>query len=258
LIGQLVGAVCGALAALIAYAIVRNPKENRVAYIVVLLFAFGFLYALSKPVVRYIQIESELQSVAAFQELKRNDPEAYERIKATLHDAIQNGESLDMAAVRARSILSELVATKYLPRASDDAIANYVAVMVEEIEQFTNADPNACYQYLFPKQYGPANLRYVDKKTMEKDLTALAQVIHTAAQNQQSTVTSADGEAILKGVVQDLYGVYGDDILLLDKIHDPSTDRKRACTVVAALYRRILDLPKPQRGVVLRHMFFNP
>ncbi len=256
----------GALSAAIAHLFVRNPKQHRVVYAWVLVFSFAILNGFSRVFVlphihvwQYDQkIERQLQQSPAYREIQDNDPETYERIRTIVRDGIRKGQRTEIVAGRVRAVISELVA-KYIPQASDESVVDFATVMVREIEQLTQASPNLCYQYLFPQQYGALDLsQHIDDKTLDDDLTALAGLIRTAIHSPQPAPDAPRSEALLQKTYRKVYEEHGDDVLLLKNPHGPSVDKEKVCTVLAAVYKQVLEMPKNESSMVLRFMFSKP
>jgi hypothetical protein len=185
--------ISGALGAAVAYFFIRNPRERRTAYIVVFISSFAIFDSTFRVfLLPHIQVwqyeekvDQQLQEIPAYQAIQESDPRSYDRIREIVHDGIRDGQGPDIVASRIRGVISELV-VKYIPHASDDAVIDLARVMVREIEQLTRVSPNVCYQFLFPEQYGCLDLgKYIDTKTRQDDLAALATLIRTATYHPQ-------------------------------------------------------------------------
>jgi hypothetical protein len=255
--------LAGALSVAIAHLLVRNPKKRQITYALVLVLSFAILNALSRVfVLPHIHgwqteeaIERQLGQIPAYREVRKGDPQAYERIRAIVRDGIREAQRSEIVAGRIRAVLSELV-VKYIPYASDDAVVDFARVMVREIEELTRVDPNFCYRFLFPEQYGPLDAsKHIDPKTLQNDLAALAILIRTATHNPQPGPDVSRSEALLKTVYIRVNEEYGDDVRLLDNPHGQSVDKEKVCTIIAGLYKHVLNMPKKQSGMVLRYMF---
>lgn len=253
----------GALSAAIAYLFVRNPKERRVAYASLFVLSFAILHVLSRifvlPHIHVWQfeqkIERHLQENPAYREIKSSDPETYARIRTIVRDGTREGDRTDVVAGRIRAVMNELV-TNRIPQASDDSVIDFATVMVREIEELTRVSPTLCYQYLFPEQYGALDLsQHIGDTILQNDLAALASLIRTASHNPQPGPDASKSEALLQQVYGRLYEAYGDDVLLLKNPHDPSVDKEKVCTVIAAVYKQALEMPKNDSGMLLRYMF---
>lgn len=262
----ILAAISGALGAVIAYLLVRNPRERRIAYALVLVFSFAILNILGRmfvlPHIRLWQyeqeVEQQLQAIPAYRVIHRSDPEAYERIQVIVRDGIREGEQSTVLASRIRAVIGTLI-VKYIPQASDEAVVEFARVMVREIEELTQVSPNRCYQFLFPEQYGPFDItKYIHEKTIQDDLAALALLIHSATENPQPKPDPAKSEKLLKTVYTQVTEEYGQDIHLLENPHAETVDKKKVCTMIAGLYRQVLRIPKKESSMVLRYMFSLP
>ncbi len=254
--------ISGALGAAIAYLLVRNPRERRIAYVSVLVVSFAIFNTLARvfvlPHIRVWQyerqVEQQLQDIPAYRAIQKSDPQTYERIRAIARDGIRNGQRPEILASRIRAVISEVV-IRYIPYASDDSVMELTGIMVREIEELTQASPNLCYQFLFPQRYGPLDLmKHIDPKTLQADLAALATLIQSATHNPQPKPDPSQSETLLKTVYARVNEEYGDDIRFLNNPHDQSVDKGKVCTIIARLYTHVLNMPKTQSSLVLRYM----
>lgn len=259
----ILAAISGALGAAVAHLLVRSPRQRRVAYAVVLVSSFAIFNALARlfvlPHIRLWQheqqVEQELQAIPAYRVIQKSDPQAYERIQAIVHDGIRQGKRSEVLASQIRAVISTLV-VKYFPHASDEAVIEFARVIVREIEELTQVSPERCYQFLFPEQYGPLEIaKYVHPKTIQDDLAALANLIHSATRTPQPGPDPSQSKALLATVYTQMNEKYGNTIRLLDNPHGRTVDKKMVCTMIAGLYRQVLHLPQKDSSVVLRYMF---
>jgi hypothetical protein len=255
-------ALCGALAALIASLFVRNPKEKRIAYTVVLVVAFAVLQGLSREFIfpdlnawnEARKVEAALLDVPAYQAIKEYDPKTYDSLLSNMKQSIKKGvdESQIIGIMRGHMIG---VVEKRLPHASDEATVSYINVMLTEMSELKNQGDDLCYRFLFPQQAAPLDMqKYVSKQTLKADLSALAQVIKSSAENPQPIPQEVDVMPQLKSIYLELAQEYGNDIAMLEHPAAPDIDRAKVCTMISGLYTRILQLPKDESGKILRFM----
>jgi hypothetical protein len=256
------GAVIGAISGILAVLLARRFTSKRYVSLIVLVSSFIVFGILSNqfltPVIHAWKVERDversLSEVTAFQHIAKYDPHVYQSIKTELIDSILKGENQEQAVGRARQAVGGLV-MRYIPHASDEAIVQYVRAMALEIEELAEKDPEACYRFLFPARYGSADVtQYIKPETQRADLTALAEVIRTAAEQPQAVPSSETGDALLTKLMNKFYSSQGDDALLLQDPFAPGVDKKKVSKLIASLYREALNLPQEERGLLLRHM----
>ncbi|MBW2092129.1 MAG: hypothetical protein JRI34_08415, partial [Deltaproteobacteria bacterium] len=200
-------------------------------------------------------IEKSLQEIAVYQHIAKSDPEIYERIKSEINNSLRNRESSEQTTIRIRRIVNELVG-KYLPRASDDAIFNYVKVMIQELSELTKLNPDLSYEFLFPQRGGATGHSYNLSPEMKKaDLDALAEVIKTGSTNPVIIRDFSEAKLLLEKVFANLHKVYGDDLSLLRNPLASGIYKKKYCNITIALFTEIFELPKQKSCMVLRYMF---
>jgi hypothetical protein len=203
--------------------------------------------------------ESEVQKIfennPSYKKIAQFDPTVADQMKAAVKDSAAKGESHDVAVGKARGVITGLVA-KHVPRASDEAVVGYVSVFMTELDQLAAAGPEVCYGALFPNPASPVNIaKHLDQPTQEADLAALAEVVRTSSESPQQPASEKQLGTVMVQVIQRMGTQHGRDVELLDRLQDPTIDKKKACALVRSLYGNILELPKATSGPVLRAMF---
>lgn len=251
--------LCGALAGLVASLLVRNSKERRAAFVAAMVVSFALLVTLSEIwLLPYLkgrrlseQVERTLQQIPAYEEIKKADPDLYQKIVAIFVEAERKGEPQAVAAVRARAVIEEII-KKYLPRASDDAVVDYARVMVRELESLKGEE---CYALLFPQRRGQVDLgEFLDPKTQEDDLRALAAVIRSATQNPQAPPDEKELKPIQAAFFKELSARRGEELSILRHMDDPKVDKEKACRLIVDVYKEIVGMEKREASLLLRQM----
>ncbi|MDR4506472.1 MAG: hypothetical protein MRK01_17000 [Candidatus Scalindua sp.] len=267
----------GALATGIVFLVVRKPKERWGLYTIVFFTSCAVCYAtmsfIIKPTTtrekplnalevsqaekteKFLNaLEVSLAEIPAYKQISMYDAETYQRIKDEIRKSVIKGESQSQIIQRIRFIISELV-EKYLPLSSDQALLDYMNVVILEIEELAHQSPELCYKFLFPKQYGTIDVtQYIKPETQQADLDALASVIRTGAEASEDIQDFPEYDAFIQNIIINLHETYGDDALLLENPHAPGIDKRKFCHIMVALYREILKLPKKESCLVLRSM----
>ena len=255
----------GAISALIAQLFVRNPKEKRVAFAILMIFTFVILNSVSTKFLRpginawyyQKQIQKSLLEIAAYKEISKYDPELFQLIKNEINVSTKSGESESQTITRIRTVISQ-GASKYIPLASDNALIAFAKVMIDTLKQLTSKDPLLSYKFLFPKQYGTISVgKYISQETQDALLDTLAAVIRTGASNPIVIDDYSEAEALLEKVRSILFKTYGDELFVLANFHSSDVDKKRACHFMIDLYEEILKLPKHETCLVLRYVLWE-
>ena len=255
-------ALSGALAAIIATVIVRNPKEKRAAYVTTFVFSFAVLQGISTHYVfpdlngrhQARNAEPQLLAIPAFQAIKQYDPKTYENILSDVKSLLKKGSNEAQIIGAVRGHITILV-QKRLPRASDEATASYVKVMLTEMEELNKQGGDLCYRFLFPQKSGPIDGRkYFSKQTQEEDLAALATVIKTSAEDPQPVPHENDVIHKVAPIYADLEKQYGNDLSMLQNPTGADIDKGKVCSMAIGLYGKILELPPSESGKILRYM----
>ncbi|HKQ97081.1 MAG TPA: hypothetical protein VJV75_04325 [Candidatus Polarisedimenticolia bacterium] len=269
-----VAALSGALAALIAHVLVRNRKEKRNLYVIVLVVGFivlnGAGRAIVMPHIRVWEARSSAKQVLrdnrAFALLTAEHPEVGTKFEEMLVAAVRRGDSPDQVRVLAVRLGREIVGPyfgQYAPRASDAALAQYATTLIELLEGIGAKDKRGCYALLFGA--GSEGADYLPSMTPEQQKRmsdALADVVESAIKAPQKAPESAEAEALTQDLIQRLAQHHGQEFIaslaLLANPMDPKVDRAEVCSVVTRMYQEVVGLPDPQRGNLLRHLLAGP
>ena len=255
-------ALSGALAFGIATLAVRNPKEKRVAFILTGVLAFvvletmtvWFLLPRIEAWDNARRIESAFQGIPAFQAIKEHDPKTYQAMVTELATALNNGATEAEILAKVRSHIGRVIQTR-LPSASDEAVVDYMKIMLAEMKELDSRGNDLCYRFLFPEESGPIDGRkYFSAEMQQADLAALALVIKTSAENPQPPPAEAEVSRQLSPIYQELGKEYGDDLLMLQHPTAPNVDKNKICTMAMSLYSKILELSENESGKILRFM----
>jgi hypothetical protein len=255
-------ATAGLISALVAFLTPKRLRRNGIVPTAIFILLFVSLGALVKQCVSPAihlwksqrEIDQSLSQISAYQYIAKYDPKAYQQIRDKILDSIKKGESQEQATARGRKVVAVFV-SKYIPRASDEAVIRYMNAMVQEIEELASKDPEICYQFLFPERYGTSDIpQNLKPETRRADLAALADVIRTAAEQPQPEPDQKKGEESLKRLMNSFYQAHGDEAFLLKDPFAPGIDKEKVCRLIASFYKEGLNLPKEEAGMVLRYM----
>lgn len=261
-INVLVGAICGAVAAMVGHLVVSKLTSNKNAVSIATIVLMVVLFGISKATfVPYINTWSELRSVeeelsnnVAFSALKEHDAAEYDRIIAGLKEVIEGGGTQQDAAQAVRGRIEQVVKQR-LPIASDAAVSQYMRAMVKEMKELKAKDPALCQQFLFPEPGKNIDLqKHVSAETLSEDLAGLASVVRSSATSPTTPSTEAEVSDDLTTVMMNLYEIYGEDILALENPAAAHIPSERLCQITIDMYDRVLALPDEKSGPLLRYL----
>lgn len=255
--------VSAALGALFASLIVGSKKERRVIYVAVLAATGYGVHALAArfllPSLYGWQVDRQIRQSGLYPEIAESDPQTYEKLKEVVLEGARNGDS---AGVIESKISPIVMATlpRYVPKASDESVITFISLTTGELKELNRADPDACYQFLFPQKFSSPSItiQNMDETTRTKLLQAMAGLVHSATHNPQPLPDKDESEALLKPISSELAQRYGTDIFLLQRTPKDRSERGKLCSLVTDLYEQVLKLPPRQSSEVLRDMFSGP
>jgi hypothetical protein len=244
------GAVSGALAVGVATILVRNSKENRSAYRIVIAVAFAVIYALSHQFVypdlnawySSRQAESALLEMPAFQAIKQYDPNTYQTILADLRRGLKNGSDESQLIAQLRGHLDPVI-DKRLLHSSDEAAAAFADVMFTKISELKAHGGDLCFRFLFPEGLPPIDgWKYFTKKTREADSAALAQVVKTSAERPTPIPPESEVMPTLQLAHDALAKHFGEDVVqMLVEPYGAGVDKGKVCDMTIFLYSQLLN-----------------
>jgi len=255
--------IAGGIAGTVAYLIVKRPNEKRGAYTMVMLITWALLSFLLNefilPPIANIQnlqkAESALAKYPVYEAIKEYAPTTYNELLKEITKGLSNGLTETQIAIQAGHYVS-LVLQRFIPSASDEAIRSFLEIMVRSIEELGTQDPDLCYSYLFHQDDSKTDvMSHLSEGTKKANMQAIAEIIRTSAEKPQHIPQESEVLADLENIYGRLYEVHGEDVLLLDSIPSDYTDRQKICSMVAELYRMILQLSPKQSSKVARFMF---
>lgn len=263
-IGIVLGAVVGALTAVIFAPVIKKiwktDKAQRIVFVLVFAFALSLSRELLQPVVyRHYEaysLDDELQKNPAFVTLKAYDASSYEDLLKTLKSQITSGASVESVGAAAQAKIQTII-YKRLPQSSDDAAIAYMRVMIDEIQHLYNGGSDRCYVFLFPSADSPQYLKAEDlpKSLRDRDAQTLSEVLRTSLVSPQKPPTAEQFQAALSTpFVQEFVIKNGAALDQLEKPKLTLSDRRGDCLVTMGLYRELFKLPVREAGAAIRHM----
>jgi hypothetical protein len=253
-------AVSGGLGAAIARLIAGGKKDRRPLLIGITLVAMFAIHAVAArvvlPGIYQWEADRELRKIALYSEIAENDPQTYDKIRVILLAGMKAGGSSKEAAETQGSAIIANTLPKYIATASDDSVNAFASIVLEEAEDLNRANPDACYQYLFPGKSGsPALLAsLVDNAKKEKNLRAMGDIVHSSTHNPQSPPDPKESAALLNSINTPLIKKYGSDLDLVRGTAKDTAERKKVCDITADFYRSILNMPPKKSSELLRYI----
>ncbi len=258
-------AASGALAAVIATLFFGKKPEKKTVFTMVFVVLFVAFNTLSKefilPELNAFKAKSDIQEIfadiPAFQSIKKYEPDTYSKLVASLTEAARKGYGEQQAIDVVRGQVSSIV-TKRLPKASDEAIINYIGVLVDEMDELQDQGGNLCFRLLFPQAGGRVDgSKIFSKEVQRRDLEALDLTIKTYDANRQIP-SEEEVMPFLEPIYAKLYEIYGNDILALENPIANNVDKDKVCSITKTLYSSILKLDAKKSVGALRWMLSQP
>jgi hypothetical protein len=244
-----------AVAAALAYALVR-PREGNVGAFVVFLLLLVFVseYLGHKFVLPQAQAAfgpKSLPDDALFTAIKKHEPALYERLSRGYVEAYKSGDK--EAFIRGAYDEVAKAALKHIPTASDEAVSAFIGHAIVQLKELRTKPGDVCFRFLFPQVSGPADIALLLPKPMiDANSDKLAAIINTSVDSPRQPPTQEEALPSLQPILQELTRTYGADLNMISNPSAPTVDRRRVCDISIDLYERIGALPVHERANVLK------
>ena len=188
------------------------------------------------------QFEQAIESVPAYQTLKEYEPAAYNCLITTYEQMIGQDYSEQQIKDALRVQQAELLEQR-LPRAADEAVINYIRLIVNQLGEFHLLGADLCFKMMVP-QNGRGNdvSPVISERTREREFAALDMTLRTY-DAQRQIPTEEDVWPDIEPIFEKLFEAFGEDTVsaLYDPLA-PNIDKVMACNISRSLYSEILKL----------------
>ncbi|HQU15926.1 MAG: hypothetical protein B7Z66_07635 [Chromatiales bacterium 21-64-14] len=249
----------GVLAFAIAAVLVRDRKQKRGAYALVLLISFVGLQGLSReyvfPKLNVWANVREAESLPQLAVLRRSDPQTYASVLTFVRGALDRSVD-DQAILELVSNHLAGLAQQRLPNASNAAAVAYLKVVLAEMHALSASGGADCYRVLDPDLSRPLNGQELfPRRLRERALMALTEIIATAAEHPQPIPGESEVMPALGPIYGQLRQETGADPRALLYPGAAAIDDVKACSMDARLFAKILKLPASDGGRVIRFLW---
>lgn len=250
------GAVCGAVAALLVYALLGRTKlsdrTKGITSFIIFWGLFSFIKAAGIPAIERYEAWNKLEQMPLFVALKAYEPAAFQELKNDF-DATAQSQDYETLRVKVGSLVSS-IAMKRLPKASNEAAYDTMMVTIDSVDALYKRGDDTCYQYLYKEQFPKLRLEEILPPELQiQDQRAMAEVLRSATQEPQTMPS----EESVSGYLQEaLANMAESEVGALNVLGNKATvsDRRSECALLSKMYRAILAMPKPQAGQTLRYV----
>jgi hypothetical protein len=259
-IGMAVGAGAGVVAVLISAGIMKmlgknNSKNANVLHVVVFAAALAIGRELVEPRLHAQQAESQLLELSVYQALKQHEPDSYARILEAFKDGIASKRPIEQIWAVTRPVVGEITA-KRLPHASDSTLIKFAGHIVSSVGALHANGGTACFSYINPAHGEALDFTaLLGKEAAQRELDLVAEVVTSAAGQNRSPVSEAEGTADVEVVIGNLLKKYSqEDLASLQNPNAPNLDKRKFCQITADLYREAMLLPEPRNARLFRYL----
>ncbi len=194
--------------------------------------------------------DSHLQTLTAYQVVKRHEPEVYSRLLDQYVAARAGRITPARFASLANAAISE-AATRRLGTAAPAAQLALMRDMTANLAALRARHDDSCFRYLYPEITGGADLAgAIEPEAQARTLELAAEVIRTSAETPSAPASPDEAARKLAPIIDAVYARFGADTQLMSRVREPGIDRVKVCDIALALYERILALPPADASLV--------
>lgn len=192
--------------------------------------------------------------------LEKQHPEIRAQFTETMTRAMREGNSAltrQRGAGWGQQVLGKYV-VDYLPRASDEALLDFVAATIELLDQLRQRPDDACFVFVFGSPEAKTQLQGSYPSELGKRLVAAQErVVESAIEHPEAAPDAAETDALTERMVTSALSKHGDEIAgafskLAQPEQVPEAERKRVCWAVRELFAEAVALPAPANARALR------
>ena len=231
-------------------------KVSLIIITAVVLGAMGYYFYPTSPDPRQLAEQAAMEKFAAlpgYRLLKLQEPQLWHEVSETFAHSIAQGHSFVQAVGEVRGQLTGLVNLRIV-KADDQAVTEYIAVAVSEMQALNKISGESCFRFLYPQVSGGVNIGVLLPPSINTtDQQALEGLfLHSKGHDRPLNVN--DANQTLKSVVNDLYPHWGNQLQQLNQPEDLATDHQKLCAMSIDLYRTILKRPQHAAANLIRQM----
>ncbi len=196
-------------------------------------------------------LDRTLHSEPLPRELARAAPDLYGQVRARSRAAAARGADVSLAAAETGRALTPEIVRRFLPTASDSAVAGFERARLDEIEELRSQSADSAFRIAFPRP-GDASPSTGEDDARDREEAALAEVVRTGAGRRPPPPDTARARQLLDGLTAAVAHDHAAGLAALGDPHRPGTDPAQAVDAYVALHEVILAQPLPDAALLLR------
>ena len=199
-------------------------------------------------------VYQQIMSDEIFSSIDQHQKLISENIKQSISQAIAKGQDPDLIIHQLKQNRSSLIMD--IAIFSDNiSIVKFLGNLVKQMQHTLNISGDACYQLVFPEQYGKYSSDIHEFSKLKQDEHMISLQIIRNANLLENKLDQKRASILLEQAYELLANRYADKALLLADPTQQGIDKKQACGMIIALYQHIISLPTEQAGLLARFMF---
>ena len=208
----------------------------------------------------YDDIDNLLKDIPVFPVIKEYYPEVYNKIIFKMGMDIDAGiseggqEYGEISSFIASNI--EPILVSQLPYASDDALIEYIDIILEIGDKLKLIDPSLCYDFYMNGLTDPKIQEYLPESDKTKFLAMLSEILRSSIENPQQLPTETDVAANVEAITVQLYSKYGDEVYgWFDPAQVEEINEEKTCEIIKDFFVYTKNFPRNRRCQMLRYIF---
>lgn len=258
----LIGLTVGALTLLIlSFLESINPIVTRVLTIIVtfVFIALSNVYLIPQLIIW--KTLHQLQQIPFYHTIERTDPILFDEFIAKIKaNILAKGSELD--TIKYSSDLDKQILHKYLGRASDEAIYNYLKANVNIYEEINKKDPNVIGRLQISNQLDSNALKTIssiDPKLFDALLESTNQIVISAIIDPHSPSELSDAQNRENKIIDQLSDKYKKQMIIsaFTNMQNLNINNSLMANIVIDMYKTLLGSGLENVGIIMRAVYGN-
>ena len=207
----------------------------------------------------YDNIDTMLNDIPVFPVIKQYYPEVYNRIIFKLGLATDSGINDEIKYEEITSFITsniEPISLSQLPYASDEALIEYIDIVLEIGEKLKIIDPALCYDFYMNGMTSASIQVYLSDSDKSRFFEVLSVVLRSAKENPQPLPEESEVLENIEVLFLEQYSKFGDEIFgWIDPEQVEEVKEEIVCESIKDFFVSVKAFPRNESCKMLRYFF---
>lgn len=258
----LLGFIAGVVALItLSLILSKNPILVRIISVIVMLVFIQILNLYFSTYFTAWQTIYHIKNIPFYNTVEKSDPLLFDEFISKIYDnALRKGNSLNV--MKYRDELTTIMLHKYLGKASDDTIYNYLQANIKIYEALNKVNPGIILmleEKTQPTMQELTILNSIDPNLLNNLLESANQIIISASIDPQPPSDANDAENREGQIISVLSKKYSQDMItkVFSNTKDTSLNKQLVADIIIDMYKTLIESGKENVGIIIRAVYGN-